>query len=196
MAFSFGLLLQVFGQSVYSYYNLFAQIQAPYPSLGDVGFFGSIFAYLYGIILVARVAGVKVSLTSYANKIQAVLIPLAMLTLSYIVFLQNYQFTETSSLATFLDFVYPLGQALYVSVAILTLILSRKVLGGIMREPILFLVFALVIQYCSDSNFLYQAGNNSWYVGGYGDYMYLVSYLFMTLALIYVGQVFDRIRRT
>jgi hypothetical protein len=92
-----------------------------------------------------------------------------------------------------LDFGYPLGQAIYVSIAMLTLIISRKALGGIMREPMAFLLIALVVQYLSDFMFLYQVSNEQWYVGGLNDYMYLISYFLMTLGLIQLGATFQKI---
>src|SRR3990167_711806 len=55
--FSLGLLLQSFGQSSYSYYIFFEKIEVPYPSVGDIGFFGSVLAYIAGIIYLARVSG-------------------------------------------------------------------------------------------------------------------------------------------
>ena len=194
MAFSLGLLFQVFGQSVYSYYNLYAQIQAPYPSVGDIGFFGSIPPYIYGAYLLARVSGIKVSLKSFGKKIQAFLIPLVALVLSYIIFLKGYQFDFSQPIKIFLDFGYPLGQAIYVSIAILTLLLSREILGGIMRGPVILFLSALIFQYICDYNFLYQASRGTWLVGGYGDYLYASSYFLMTTALLYVGVTFSKIR--
>ena len=196
IAFSIGLLLQNLGQTVYSYYNLATHIQAPYPSVGDIGYFGSIFAYLYGAFLLAKASGVHVSLKSYHTKLIAVLFPLLMLWASYSFFLSNYDFDWSQPLKIFLDFGYPLGQACYVSVAILTLLLSRKMLGGIMRGPILAILIALFVQYCSDFNFLYQANQGSWFVGGYGDYMYAFSYFCMSIALMYLGYIFSRIKES
>ena len=40
--FSIGLFLQVFGQSVFSFYNLILEVEIPYPSLADIGYFFSI----------------------------------------------------------------------------------------------------------------------------------------------------------
>lgn len=194
--FSCGLFFQSLGQTVYSYYNLFAGIQAPYPSLGDVGYFGSIIFYFSAAVYLARTAGVKVSLKSFSSKIQAILIPLIMLIASYLIFLQGYAFDWSQKLKIFLDFGYPLGQACYVSVAILTLILSRNYLGGLMKKPVIFFLIALIMQYISDFNFLYQANKGTWFVGSYGDYLYCCSYLLMTLALIYVGLVFNKIRNS
>lgn len=194
LAFSIGLFLQSFGQVVYNFYTLVEKIQAPYPSLGDIGYFGSIFAYLYGVICLARYTGVNISFKSLANKILVFIIPIGLLALSYFTFLKDYQFDWTNPVKVFLDFGYPLGQAFYVSIALLVLILSRKFLGGILKKPVLLLVFALVIQYVSDSNFLFQANNGNWYAGSIGDFLYAVSYFAMTVAIIYIGNTFQQIR--
>jgi hypothetical protein len=119
--FSMGLLLQSFGQSVYSYYIFFEKIAIPYPSIGDIGFFGSVLAYIYGVFLLARISGANTSLKKTKNKAWAVLVPLLMLSVSYFFFLKGYQFDWTNKLKVFLDFGYPVGQAFYVSIAILVL---------------------------------------------------------------------------
>ena len=117
-----------------------------------------------------------------------------MLGLSYTLFLRSYEFDWSQPLKVFLDFGYPLGQACYVSVAILTLLLSRKILGGMMRGPILAILIALIVQYASDFNFLYQANQGTWFVGGYGDELYAISYFLMSIALMYIGHMFAKIK--
>lgn len=184
MAFGIGLLLQVFGQSTFSFYNLFLGVDIPYPSLADIGFFGSIPLYIYGAVLLARASGVVVSLHSYASKIQAALIPLVMLVFSYSSFLRGYEFDWSAPLRVLLDFGYPFGQAIYVSIAILAYLLSRKILGGAMKERVLFILLALFIQYLADYNFLYQAIQETWQNGSYGDYIYLVAYFLLALGLL------------
>lgn len=194
--FSLGLLFQSLGQSIYSYYNLFAHIEAPYPSLGDVGYFGSVILYIFGVYFLAKSSGVKFSLKSYFSKIKAILIPLTMLVGSYLIFLQGYEFDGSSTLKIFLDFMYPLGQALYVSIAILTLIFSRKYLGGIMKKPVLFFLIALIVQYVSDFNFLFHASRQTWYVGGYGDFLYLCAYFLMSLSIIKISYALTNIQES
>jgi hypothetical protein len=181
--FSLGLFAQEFGQLVYSYYY-FANKTIPYPSLGDLGYFGSIPCYIYGVLLLAHASGVKFSLKSVSSKIQAVIIPIVMLIASYFIFLQGYQFDWSQPLKIFLDFGYPFGEALYVSFAFLTLLLSRDILGGIMKYRVLIILAALFVQYLCDFTFLYQANNNTVYPGGINDYMYLISYFIMSLGLL------------
>lgn len=185
--FSIGLLLQSFGQSVYSYYNLIANVQAPYPSLGDVGFFGSVIFYILGIIYLSKILEAHLS-QKLQYKIQVVIVPIFVLIGAYLIFLKDYEFDWTDKLKTFLDFGYPLGQAFYVSLAVSALLISTKVLGGIFKKPITLFLLALIMQYLSDFYFLVQANAGNWYVGGIGDFLYMLSYLIMTLSIIEVSR--------
>ena len=191
ISFAVGLLLEVFGQSVFSFYNIILKINIPYPSVADVGFFGSIPFYIYGIILLGKASRVSMSLRSFASKLQTVLIPLAMLSLSYVSFLKNYEIDLSQKTRIFFDFGYPVGQAIYVSIALLVYILSRNILGGIMRKKVLLILAALAIQYIADYTFLYQNLKGTWINGGYGDFIYLLAYFFMSLGLVRLVGIFD-----
>jgi hypothetical protein len=184
IAFAVGLLMQVFGQSVFSFYNIFLAVEVPYPSLADIGYFGSIPFYIYGIFNLARASGIHISLKSFKNQLLALTVPLVGLWLSYSYFLVGYEFDWSDPMRVFLDFGYPLGQAFYVSLALLTFLLSKKTLGGIMKNKVLFILLSLAVQYAADYNFLYQAYAGTWGVSEYGDVLYLVAYLFMALGLI------------
>lgn len=195
LSFSIGLLFQSFGQIVFSYY-FYTGTMAPYPSLADIGFMGSIPFYAYGMLMIAKASGAHFSLKSFLKKAQVFLIPLIMLLLSYFVFLKGYQFDFTQPIKTFLDFGYPLGDAIYVSIALLTFSLSRNFLGGIMKKPILFLIFALVFQYITDFTFLYQSSRGTFIGGGVNDFMYFISYFIMALSLIQLRATFEKIKNS
>jgi hypothetical protein len=192
--FSLGLLLQVFGQSVFSYYNLFALVDIPYPSLADLGYFLSIPFYAYATILLAKASGAGLSLKFVHKKIQAVIIPAVVLIASYVVFLKGYEFDFSNPLRVFLDFGYPLGQAFYVSLAVLVFVLAKDFLGGMMRSKVLIILLALAVQYIADYNFLLQAYHETWVNGGYGDFIYLLAYFIMAMALINLGSAFEKIK--
>jgi hypothetical protein len=192
--FALGLFAQEFGQIAYWFYVFILKSDVPYPSIGDIGFFGSIPLYIYGVILLARASGAKFSLRSLSSKLQAFLIPLLLLIVSYRFFLQGYEFDWSHPLTVLLDFGYPFGQAIYISIAILAFLFSRKLLGGLMRSRILWVLFALFAQYISDFTFLYQSHNGTWQAGGINDYMYLISYLIMTLAIMSFGQLFIKLQ--
>ncbi len=195
LIFGLGLLCQSFGQNVYNYFYLTQglDITVPYPSIGDIGFFGSVLFYIYGVILLVKISGIKISFKSVVNKIQGVIIPLLILVISYCVFLSGYQFDWSNKLKVFLDFGYPFGQAVYVSIAFLTLLLARNVKQGLMRSTINFFLFALVIQYLCDFTFLYQANAGIFTAGGIVDFMYCCSYFVMSLSLIQLSVFFSKV---
>ena len=196
LAFSIGLLFQSLGQSIYSYFIYFKKIEVPYPSLGDIGYFGSVILYIIGAIYLANVSGFKFSFQSFKGKFISIIIPLLILISSYLFFLNGYEYDWSNKLKMFLDFGYPLGQAFYLSIALLAFLMSRNILGGLMKKPIIFIILALVFQYLCDFTFLYQASRGAWYVGGVNDYMYFTSYFIMTLALIYMGSMFKKIQES
>lgn len=192
--FSLGLLAQVFGQSVFSFFNLVLKIEIPYPSVADIGFFSSMIFYIYALFLTARISGTKLGFKSYKNRSLAFILPLILIIASYFFFLKEYTFDWSDPLRIFLDFAYPLGDAFYLSLALLILMLSRNVLGGIMKWPIFYILIALIVQYSADFNFLYQAMNGTWVNGGYGDALYMLAYFFTAIALIHLGLAFEKIK--
>lgn len=187
-----GLLLAEFGQIVFSYYNIVKKELIPYPSLADVGFFGSIPFYILGALALARVLNVSSVVRKNPVKLLAgIAVPLALLVATYWFFLNGYDPTDVSSLTVFLDFGYPLGQLVYVSIALIILLCVGRMLGGVMRKPLLLLLFAFILQYAADFNFLWQNMHETWVNGGYGDYLYLVAYFAMTISLIHLNLVFE-----
>ncbi|MFH0773289.1 MAG: hypothetical protein V1922_03180 [bacterium] len=193
--FSFGLFAQAFGQICYSYYVMVLHIEVPYPSIGDLGYFGSIPLYTIGISLLAQASGISLSLKSFQSKIQAIVIPILLLVGSYYIFLRNYTFDWTHPLTIFLDFGYPLGQSVYIAIALLAFLLSRKMLGGRMKKRVIFIMIALFIQFCADFVFLYQANNGEWLAAGINDFMYFVGYYIMTLGLLQLNTVYEELRK-
>lgn len=182
--FALGLALQEVGQLGYTYYIYYLGIDVPYPSWGDIAFYGSIPCYLIGVSYLARAAGVRLSLHTFASKLQAIFIPASLLILSYFLFLQDYQFDWSNPLVIMLDLGVPVGQAIYIGIAILTYTLTRGFLGGIMKTKVLLVLFALFAQYIADWTFLYQANRGTWTVSGVNDYMFFFAYFIMTIALI------------
>lgn len=182
--FSLGLFGLWFGQTAWSYYNLVARISVPYPSIADIGYFSIIPFYGYGMYCFAKASGVKFSLKSIGAKATIVLIPIIMVGISYFLFLKNLVVDFSDPIKTFLDFGYPGGEAITISIALLTYILSWRILGGKMRSRILFIILALIMQYVTDYTFLYQAGAETYYNAGPVDLMYMVSFTIMALGLL------------
>jgi hypothetical protein len=192
---SFGLLAQVFGQITYSFYTFFFKIEIPYPSLGDLGYFGSIILYSIGLLYLAKATGVIFKLKNLKNKLVTLVVPAVLLFVSYWIFLKDYQFDWKSPLKILLDFGYPLGDAFYISIALLIYYLSRGILGGIMKSKIIFLLFALLIQFLADYSFLYMSYYGEMHPGSVNDFIYLLAYYFMTISLIEFLTVYHDIKK-
>ena len=182
---SLGLLAQVFGQWTWSYYTIIAGVEIPYPSVADVGYFLIVPFYILAMFNFAKAAGIKVGLKNFSGKLQAVIIPLLMIAVAYILFLRGIEVDFINEpIRTFLDFGYPGFEAIAISIGILTYSLSRGILGGRMRSRILYFVFALVAAYITDYTFLYLVGIEEYYNAGPVDLMYTTSFLIMSLGLI------------
>lgn len=182
--FSIGLLMQVFGQVVYSAYAIFGGVEIPYPSVGDIGFFGSIPLYILGLLQLGQTLRLNKAMHKTSNMVLVTVVIVGLLTLSYTIFLKDYVIDLTMPLQVFFDFGYPLGQSLYVGLVALVYILSVGSLGGRLRHKVLFLLFALSSQYLADFLFLFNQSRGLWIEGGPSDMLYLIAYFFMGVSLV------------
>lgn len=184
LVFSLGLLCQVMGQVSYAAYVHILHIQIPYPSLGDLGYFGSTLCYLYGIFLLFKVASIKFKVGLILKHIYASIIYVICLLIGILIFLQSYVFQFSDMLKLFLDLWYPIVGIVNFYIALLLYLELKNNNKNILKDKIVFFVFALLVQFLSDAVFIYQANLETWTGGQVNDYMYLLGYLFMTLAIL------------
>ena len=188
---SIGLLFQVFGQIVFGSYFFIYGVDIPYPSLADVGFFGSSLFYIRGLLYLAGITGIRLKLISFWHKKEVLLIPIVLLLVSYFIFLDKYNFDWNYPMRIFLDFGYPFIEITYVTIALIILLYGKNLVGGIMNWPPLLL--AMFMQYSADFNFIYQVKNGTWVNGGYGDLLYLIAYFILAYSLIGLGLTFKNL---
>lgn len=196
LAFSAGLLLQAIGQIIDSYLSAIGNADIFYPSISELGYTGSILVYIYGAYLLARYVGISPSVKNLSKSIIIWLIPLAMFGLSYAVYLHGYDFVNNSPVHVAFDFGYPILQSFYVALAVFVLIHSRNIAGGLLRRPIAFLVAALILQYVADAYFVYDYNQGLWYNANFNDYVYLVSYFILAVAIVYLDDVIRLVHGT
>ena len=190
---SVGLLLQEFGQIAYSLYTLILHNEIPYPSIGDIGYFGAIPAFIYGTWLIGRTVNAKYSLKTLLSRLQALILPIVVVGGTYWYFLKDYSADGISPLVVILDHGYPIGPAIYISLAVIVFMSSRKYLSGLLRPAILATLLALTFQYLTDFVFLYQNHNETWVTAGFNEFMYLFAYFVMALALIRFNSVLTKL---
>lgn len=195
--FSLGLLFQFLGQVTFFYYSFFLGIENPYPSLMEVFYFGSLPIYIYAIFLMGLASGSSFMLKRskwYYSLV--VIVPVLMVWLAYYLFLTDYDFADTSSLVVFLDFGYPILQAVQVSIAIITFFLTRKMLGGYTKFSVLLIILALIAQYIADLIYTLRTYAETWMAGGISDFLYLISYFSLAVALYSFYRAMDKLNST
>lgn len=189
---SLGLLCQAFGQYSFWVYNYVFHVAVPYPGIPDIGYFGTIPFYIYAAILLAEASGVHLTLDSIRNKLQILLISLLILSISYYLFLKDYSFQDTTPLQVLLDFGYPLGQAVYISIAALTFSLTRGILGGVMRSKVFLILLAFLAQYLAEFIFIYF--HDLYFPASFIDLFYLIAYFVMTFAILKLNELYWKLR--
>jgi hypothetical protein len=157
--------------------------------LGDVGFMGCDIVYIIGAWQLLKATGFQYSKKTMKKKIVAIFVPLIIIVSCYLFFLQGYVFDWSNPIKIVLDFAYPLGSAMYISIVLIAYLTALNYNLGMMKKPLFFLLVALAFQYIADFTFLYQANAGTWSVGGLNDYLYFTAYLLMAFALLVMGGV-------
>lgn len=169
-----GVFLWGCGETIWSYYNFFAGVAAPYPSLADIGFAPSIFFYGLGAIYLARATGAKYALRHPWAKWIAFIAFIAVTILAYYVLVivarGGVLIPEGETmLKAFLDVVYPLGDLLAAVIGVIISGLSFPYLGGRYRFDIYFVLAGLAIMFVADAVFSYTTTVGTYYNADFGD---------------------------
>lgn len=170
-----GLLLWGLGETIWSYYNFFRHVPAPYPSPADIGFAPSIFFWVLGAIYLAKASGAWLTLQrSRRAKVFTVLAVALLSLLSYYLLIRvargNVLVPEgETTLKVVLDIAYPLGDFLAAIFAFLVATLSLKYLGGMYRPAIIAVLAGLAGMYVADFVFSYTTTVGSYFNGDWGD---------------------------
>ncbi len=171
----FGIFLWGGGETIWSYYNFFLGVPAPYPSLADVGFAPSIFFYGLGAIYLARATGARYVLRDhwYAKGF-AIIAPLIIAVLSYymLVILARGGVLipqDEGLLKTILDIAYPVGDFVGLAIAVVVGGLSFKYLGGRYQMDIYAILLGLGVMFVADTIFSYTTTVGTYYNADFGD---------------------------
>lgn len=184
-----GLLAQWVGLQIWTYYNMIAEVEVPYPSWADAGYFGLVPAYIIAASYLGKVAGARFSVRSLKGRLIVIFLPLLSLFAAFLLFLDQIGFQDSSSLKIFFDLAYPIGEIVPVTIAVAVLLMTSRLLGGKMRGRIQFLVFAFAFQFLTEYLFLYQSGTGNYVNGGISDLMYASSYAVMGLAIASLSRI-------
>ncbi len=185
----FGVFLWGCGETIWSYYNFFLGIAAPYPSLADLGFAPSIFFYGLGTFYLSKVTGAKYGLRSKAAKFFVTLAPLIILILSYYILIVvargGILIPEGDGiLKILLDLIYPLGDFVGLTIGVIISGLSFQYLGGHYKVDILAILLGLGVMYIADSVFSYTTTVGTYYNADFGDLLLMIGTFLLTFGVL------------
>lgn len=188
-----GLLSWGCGELVWSYYNFFLNVSAPYPSIADFGFAPSVFFYCIGVIYIAKAAGAKLGLSRPFAQFFIIIAPVVMFLVSYFLLIifakQGNLFTVGDPVfKSFLDILYPIGDFLSLTIAIVISGLSFKSLLTEYKIAILPLLAGLASMFISDAIFSYTTSHNTYYNGNFGDFLFTFSLFLLTFGVMSFAQ--------
>jgi hypothetical protein len=183
---SLGLFLWGFGENIWSYYNFFKDVPAPYPSIADIGFAPSIFFWILGVASLSKATGAMYALRKKrAAKLLAFFVPVLLLIPSYLIQVELARGGTLvpegeTLLKVILDIVYPFGDFLAVTFASVVFLLSYKYFGGIYRKAVIFVLAGLVMMYIGDSVFSYTTTKGTYYNANWGDLLLTTGLFLLT----------------
>jgi hypothetical protein len=186
---SLGLFLWGSGSMVWSYYNFFEDIPAPYPSFADLGFAPSVLFYGLGTVYLSKATGAKFGLRNKYARVFAFIAPLLIFTLSYH-FLINvaregvFVTVGDDILKIVLDVIYPFGDFIALSIAVVISGLSFHYLGGKYIVDILSILIGLAVMFVADFVFSYTTTVGTFYNGNFGDLIFTIGLFLLTYGVL------------
>jgi hypothetical protein len=171
-----GIFVWGCGELIWSYYNFFMGVPAPYPSWADLGFAPSIFFYGLGAAFLASATGAKFGLRSKLAKVFVTLAPIIILAFSYyiIIHVAREDFlvdAGDSLLKKILDIAYPVGDFVALTIAVIISGLSFQYLGGKYKMDIYAILAGLGVMFIGDTLFSYATTVGTYYNANFGDLM-------------------------
>jgi len=184
-----GLFCWGFGENIWSYFNFFKGVAAPYPSIADIGFAPSIFFYGLGTAFLSQATGAKFGLRNKFAKILVIIAPFVILAFAYyilvIVARGGVLITDGKDiLKTILDIAYPLGDFVGLTLAIIISGLSFKYLGGKYLYDILAILLGLLVMFVGDTVFSYTTTVGTYYNADFGDLILATGMFLLTFGVL------------
>lgn len=167
------------GTLIWSFYNFVLHVPVPYPSWADLGYVLAVPLWTIGVYYLSKATGAKFSLRKLHGRLMLILLPLLAAVASYyflyVIARKSSFVVEGGLLKIFLDFYYPLGDWVILTVAFLVFGLSFQYLGGRFRWPVMITLLGFVLMFISDFMFSYTTTVGIYYNGHLVDLLFTVA---------------------
>src|SRR3990167_9908765 len=172
---------------IWSFYNFILHQEMPYPSLADLGYTLAVPLWAIGIFYLSKATGAKFSLRQLKGRALLIVLPIIATIFSYyflFVIARDSSFTvEGGLLKIFLDFYYPLGDWVILTMSFLLFGLSLKYLGGKFRLPIFIILAGFVVMFMADFSFSYATTIGTYYNGNISDLLFATAIFVLSFGI-------------
>ncbi|HEY4512151.1 MAG TPA: hypothetical protein VJH63_00630 [Candidatus Paceibacterota bacterium] len=198
---SLGLISWSLGTYIFSgYYNLYAGVAVPYPSLSDVAYILSWPLWGVGMFFLSKATGAKYGLRHRGGKAIFFLVPIVAIVLSYYLLVVvarggKFDFSDSSMLKIFFDLFYPVGDVVIATVATVIYGLSYNYLGGKFKVAIYFILIGFVLNYIADFSFSYTTTLETFYAGDWVDFLFTTTMFVLSLGVSLLDPKITRERK-
>jgi hypothetical protein len=187
---SLGLISWGLGTLIFSgYYNLYADVEVPYPSLADVGYVLALPLWTIGMVNLAKATGARYGLRGSSGKSILLLVPVLVIVVSYYLLLVvarggTFDFSESEALQIIFDLLYPLGDVVILAVTTVVYGLSYQYFGGKYKKAIYSILAGFVLMYFADFSFSYATSLETFYVGDWIDFLFTTSMFVLSCGVL------------
>lgn len=176
------------GTFVWSYYNFVLHEEVPYPSFADIGYVLAIPLWAIGVFYLSKATGAKFNLRKLKGRILLIILPIIAAIFSYyflyIVARGSSIEAEGELLKVFLDFYYPIGDWIILTVSFILFGLSFKYLGGRFKWPVYITLLGFVVMFFADFSFSYTTTLETYFNGSYPDMLFSAAMFIISLGVI------------
>lgn len=188
--FALGMGLQFMGQFIYTLYYLIGNVEAAFPSVGDIPY---MLSNVFYIVAVWKLLSVLCYPRKFYKPWWVILVAVlgtgAVLYAMTVGFLNIAVTDERGVIYQVLNIAYPLVQSVYFFLGIVALLQSRLLVGAKMFLAVSLMSVALLAQFLADFTFLYKSYHETWQPAGSSDLLYLVAYALMGMSIIMIERV-------
>lgn len=197
---SVGLLTWGIGTLVFAYYNIFLNVEVPYPSIADAFYIISWPLWIVSMVNFSKATGVKFQLKRISGRLAFFIIPLITIGISYYVLIVIARGGIVSSfeglLKTFFDLAYPIGDVAILTIALLIYGLSFNYLGGRFKWSIVITLVGFFMNYFADFTFSYTTTNGTYFVANWVDLIFTVTFFLIGLGVSLLSPTFEKIKNS
>ena len=190
---SVGLTLWALGNFTWAYYNIVQNVEAPYPSLADVGYGLGVLFWILSTIYLGRALGVPLLLKKKPKlKWVAIVFAIASVAISYYLFVivardGSLGLQSSELLKAFFDLYYPLTDVVSLLVITMVFLVSARYIGGLLRRPAFTILLGILCSYIYDLTFSYSTTKGTYVNGQVSDIFLLIATVALSVSVVMFG---------